>query len=71
MGTRRPDTLSPQMKRVEKEFCFDGESLRDFLIRGYNKNGLPLLAAMTRVNKGTLWYWFLKFGIHVETKAVG
>ena len=49
---------SKLMKSVEARY---GEPLELLLARMYNEMGLIGMSAELGVNKGTLWYWMLKF----------
>lgn len=55
------------MRSIEDRY---GEPLETLLVRLYNEKGLPGMAEELDIAKGTLWYWFLKFGIEVRKTAV-
>ena len=63
MTTRK----SKLMLRVEERYK---RPLEQLLPEMYNDMGLPAMAEEMEVNKGTLWYWLLKFGVSVRRVAL-
>ena len=63
MATRK----SKLMRRVEERY---NRPLEELLPEMYNRMGLPAMAEDMDVNKGTLWYWLLKFGVTVRRVAL-
>ena len=63
MSTRK----SKLMRSVEERYQ---RPLEELLPEMYNNMGLPAMADETGVNKGTLWYWLLKFGVNVRRVAL-
>lgn len=59
---------TPLMLEVERKH--GNQPLELLLPRLYNEMGLPRMAADFGIGKGTIWYWFLKFGINVRRIAV-
>ena len=59
MATRK----SRLMRRVEERY---NRPLEELLPEMYTRIGLPGMAEDMEVNKGTLWYWLLKFGVNVR-----
>lgn len=58
---------SKLMRRVEERY---NRPLEELLPEMYNRMGLPAMAEDMEVNKGTLWYWLLKFGVNVRRVAL-
>lgn len=55
------------MRSVEEKYK---RPLEKLLPEMYNEKGLPGMAEELQISKGTLWYWMLKFGIHVRRVAI-
>ncbi len=58
---------SKLMRQVEQRY---NRPLEQLLPEMYNQMGLPAMAEEMGVNKGTLWYWLLKFGVNVRRVAL-
>ncbi len=58
---------SKLMRSVEDRYK---RPLEQLLPEMYNDMGLPAMAEEMGVNKGTLWYWLLKFGVSVRRVAL-
>lgn len=55
------------MRQVEERYQ---RPLEKLLPEMYNEKGLPAMADELGISRGTLWYWLLKFGIHLRRVAV-
>lgn len=55
------------MRQVEEKYQ---RPLEKLLPEMYNEKGLPAMADELGISRGTLWYWLLKFGIHLRRVAV-
>ncbi len=55
------------MRQVEDHYQ---RPLEKLLPEMYNEKGLPAMADELGISRGTLWYWLLKFGIHLRRVAV-
>lgn len=58
---------SKLMRSVEERY---NRPLEVLLPEMYNQMGLPAMADEMGINKGTLWYWLLKFGVNVRRVAL-
>ncbi len=56
-----------KMLSVEQRY---NKPLEKLLPELYNEKGLPAMAAELGIGKGTIWYWMLRFGIHVHRVAL-
>ncbi|MSQ33410.1 MAG: hypothetical protein EXR60_03175 [Dehalococcoidia bacterium] len=55
------------MRQVEDRYQ---RPLEKLLPEMYNEKGLPAMADELGISRGTLWYWLLKFGIHLRRVAI-
>ena len=55
------------MRQVEDHYQ---RPLEKLLPEMYNEKGLPAMADELGISRGTLWYWLLKFGIHLRRVAI-
>ena len=58
---------SKLMRSVEERY---NRPLEALLPEMYNQMGLPAMSDEMGINKGTLWYWLLKFGVNVRRVAL-